>query len=46
MEDELTFKGPNEVGLFYGHEEIANGKGNFKNVFLSSNSQFIIFSKL
>ena len=30
MEDDVTLKGPNKVGLFHRHEEIADGKGNFK----------------
>ena len=30
MEDKVNLKGPNGVGLFHGHEEIADGKGNFK----------------
>ena len=30
MEDEANLKGPNKVGLFHGYEDIADGKGNFK----------------
>ena len=30
MENNQNLKGPNKVGLFHEHEDIADGKGNFK----------------